>query len=322
MLDTTDILRIPRIKNLEDLAFQTKLSKGLLYKMVNVSSMFYLPIQIYKKNGGKREIECPSPKMKAIQAWILRNILDKIDVHPSAKAFRRKMNLTNNVVPHNNNSFFLCLDFKDFFCNIQFMTIYNIFHVLGYNDGMCFILTRLCTYNGRLPQGGVTSPALSNIVCIKLDERLSNYSGIRDVVYSRYADDITLSAKGPDRLLRMFPTVKQIIEEEQYIINVDKTRLLGPRKQRKITGLIYDGSKFGIGREKKRILRSAIYNYLNGKDEKSQSEQKYKWISGWMSYIKSVDKNAHNMLLNYWQKLSGEMEAAATNEIIFDENNI
>ncbi|OPJ55472.1 retron St85 family RNA-directed DNA polymerase [Clostridium chromiireducens] len=318
MLDTTDILRIPRIKDLKDLAFQTKLSIGLLYKMVNIPDKFYIQIEIDKKNGRKRKIECPSKKMKAIQAWILRNVLDKIDVNPSAKAFRRRMNLSSNVKPHDNNNYFLCLDFKDFFCSINFGSIYNIFSVLGYDDSMCFILTRLCSYNGRLPQGGVTSPTLSNIACIKLDERLSNYLGIRDIVYTRYADDITLSAKQPDKLLKALPTVKQIIEEEGYTLNNDKTRILGPKLQRKITGLIYDGSKFGIGREKKRTLRSAIYNYVYGRDEEDERERKFQWINGWMNYLKSVDKNSYNILKNYWIQLSCKAEVAVTNENTFD----
>lgn len=312
MLNTTDILRIPRIANLADLAFQTKISLGLLYKMVNISESFYTPIQISKKNGGMRNIECPSRKMKAIQAWILRNILDKIDIHPNAKAFQKHVNLQHNVTPHNNNNFFLCIDFSNFFGSISFNSVFGIFRSLGYNDKVCYILARICTYKSRLPQGGVTSPKLSNIICIKLDERLSNYSGMRDVVYTRYADDITFSSKSPDRLLNMQSTIKQIIQEEGFIINENKTRIGGPRQQRKVTGLIYNGTKFGIGKEKKRILRAAIHNYITRLDNPDEKEHQLHWIKGWMSFIKSVDVDSYKSLISYWERLESLNEAAAT----------
>lgn len=52
-------------------------------------------------------------KMKAVQAWILRNILEKTEVHRTAKAFK-KMNITENLKPHEGNRFFYVLILKTF----------------------------------------------------------------------------------------------------------------------------------------------------------------------------------------------------------------
>lgn len=48
------------------------------------------------------------------------------------------------------------------------------------------MLSKICTYKNSLPQGGVTSPALSNIICLKLDECLTMYTGFLNIVYTRY----------------------------------------------------------------------------------------------------------------------------------------
>lgn len=188
-LQTTDLLGIPRINNLQDFAFQTKISKALLFRLARVSEIYYVEVTIPKKSGGTRRLACPSKRMKAVQAWILRNILDHIEIHPAAKAFKKKFNVCDNIKPHLENRFFLCLDIENFFGNILYDSVYYIFTSLGYNNQVAYLLANICTYLGALPQGGVTSPALSNISCINLDKRLSNFAGARNVQYSRYADD-------------------------------------------------------------------------------------------------------------------------------------
>lgn len=53
--------------------------------------------------------------------------------------------------------------------------------------------------------------------------------------------------------------LKQIIEDEGFCLNNKKTRILGPRQCRKITGLVINNEGFGIGRKQKRILRAKIH---------------------------------------------------------------
>ena len=45
-----------------------------------------------------------------------------------------------------------------------------------------------------LPQGAPTSPVLTNVICSKLDRRLSGIAKRFGLNYTRYADDITFSS--------------------------------------------------------------------------------------------------------------------------------
>lgn len=310
-LQPTDLMGLPTITNLDDLSFCTRVSKNLLWKLARASGSFYVEVTIPKKNGGTRQLACPSKKMKALQAWILRNILEKVKIHSSATAFIKGTNIMTNILPHKNNNFVLCTDLKNFFNTIPYYIVYDIFNTLGYNQKTSYVLANICCYKGNLPQGGVTSPALSNIACINLDRRLSRLSGFRNIVYSRYADDMSFSANNPEKLIKSYMVINQIIQEEGFTINPQKTRLLCPGNRRLITGLIInDSKKVTIGREKVKIVRSAIYNLetsnLNIKDFTQLSNR----INGWMSFLKSVDEESFNKLFAYREMLKCRKEAA------------
>lgn len=255
--------------------------------------------------------------MKAVQAWILRNVLDKIPIHPTATAFVKGTNIGNNVEPHLNHKFFLCCDIEDFFGYITENSIYRVFHSLGYRPEIARLFTNICCYKGALPQGGVTSPALSNLVCIRLDERLAKFSGARQVNYTRYADDLTFSSNKPEILVGIKPTVNRILNDYDFKMNDSKTRFLGPRQCCRVTGLVISGSTYGIGRKQKRILRSKIYNLQTGKVDESEYHLHMNHINGWMSFLKDVDVTGYEQLSTYWAKLrylSESEEAAPTDD--------
>ncbi len=51
----------------------------------------------------------------------------------------------------------------------------------------------VCHPQGFLPQGASTSPIISTIICNKMDKELNSLARKYPCVYTRYADDITIS---------------------------------------------------------------------------------------------------------------------------------
>ena len=297
------MLGFPVLWNIKDLSMYIHISTNLLYKLSKYNDKYYMKFTVPKKNGKNREICCPSKEMKAVQAWILRNIIDKINISNVVTGFVSGKNISNNVKPHLGNRFFLCLDIEDFFPSIEYKKIYNIFKTVGYNPHVCHILASMCTCDGKLPQGGVTSPSLSNIACIRMDNRISGYVGKRNISYTRYADDLVFSSLSDVRLFQIKKFVLRIIQEEGFCINTSKTRIMGPCQQRKITGLIVSDDSFGIGRKMKRILRAKIHK-LETKILTGQEETKLKnHLDGWYAYLNSVDKNGYNQLRKFHDNL-------------------
>lgn len=297
------LLGLPIIDNIDDLANYTNLSKNIIFQFSSNTSSYYKVYEIPKKNGKKRKIHQPSKKLKGLQSWILVNILNKLKSSDACKGFEKGMSLNDNVKPHKNSNAILNLDLLDFFPSITPDKVYNIFISIGYNKLISSIFTKLCTYNESLPQGSPCSPKLANLICWNLDSRLQGFVGKKGIIYTRYADDLTFSGIIPSKVIKILPIIKEIIQDEGFKVNRNKTRFVGLSRKREVTGLVIFDGNYGIGRKSFKLLRAKIYKLIEfDKDNKTQ-EKHINHIYGWLSYLKSVDSKRFLLIKKYIAKL-------------------
>lgn len=294
---------LPEATDVGDLSDFVHLSSGLLYRLSKYNNNFYKRFKLKKKSGGNRFIFSPAKEMKSVQAWILRMILDKIQVSELAVGFRKGKNIFHNALRHQGNRYFLCLDIENFFPSISYAKVYSVFKAIGYNPHVSHIFSALCTCDGILPQGAVTSPSLSNIICSRMDRRIAGYTGKQNITYTRYADDMVFSSLSPRPLVGIKRVIAEIIDSEGFTLNEGKTRFLGPRRQRKVTGLIMSDDSFGIGRNTKRKLRATIHGLVKKNLSRKSKEQLVKKINGWMAFIYGVDPRGFGQLAKYTKVL-------------------
>jgi RNA-directed DNA polymerase len=301
------LLNLPVFRDVEELASLIHLDHRRLYTLVKSSNRFYYRYSIKKPSGGDRKIRQPSKEMKAIQAWILRNILDKLTPSDHATAFIQGRSILSNVLPHANNRYFVCMDIEEFFPSITFHSVKRIFKMIGYFSYAPGILADLCTCDIGLPQGGITSPSLSNLAAARLDRRLSGFTSRRNIIYTRYADDMTFSSNNRDVLNKSISILMEIIRSERFTPHPSKLRVMGPRIRCSITGLVKNSSepKFGVGKKKKRIMRAVMHNLLTRKsvDPVYSNEES---IRGWLSYLKSIDVKSYESMTAYWQNIKAK----------------
>ena len=290
---------LPIINNLQDLSDHLRLSKELIYRLSKFNNYHYVSFSIDKKNGGQRTIHCPNREMKAVQSWIMSNILQKVKLSDVAMGFREKKGIRENALAHKDSQYILCMDTDDFFPSIKYPMVYKVFKTIGYNDHVSHILTSLCTCGGVLPQGGVSSPIISNIICIRLDRRLAGYVGKHNVTYTRYADDFTFSSLSFLRLLRIKKFVERIIYEEGFTLNDRKTRFMGKSTRKKVTGLIISDEGVGIGKKEKRVLRAKIYQLLRNKVKEEDKPKLVRHINGWLAFLLHIDERGVRGLERY-----------------------
>lgn len=248
---------LPVIFDTKHLSLLLGIDAGDLTRMVFAQDKFYSTLYIPKKSGGTRELSIPSVELKYIQRWILDNILCHIRVSECAVGFCAGKSILDNAKKHLNQHCIINMDIKDFFPSIAFEKVFRVFSYYGYTKEVAFILAKLCTYQGKLPQGSPASPCLSNIVCLKLDARLKALSETYESVYSRYADDLTFSSKKDAKSI--VKVVEQIIADEGFAVNSKKTRIAYPHQRQEVTGLLVNGTTIRVSKQYKRNLAKELY---------------------------------------------------------------
>jgi RNA-directed DNA polymerase len=189
----------------------------------------YREFTIPKRSGGRRRILAPDDDLKGLQRRILRRLLSRLKAHPAATGFERGKSIVTNAGAHQGQAVVLRFDLKDFFPSTTLKRLKKYFRRIGWNRPATKVLLRLCTYQGGLPQGAPTSPRLSNLVNHRLDARLAGMAAWLGAVYTRYADDITISLpdEGSDRArpvqrLGRNPRTGELITKDVLMSTSDK----------------------------------------------------------------------------------------------------
>lgn len=264
-----------RLGELRFLAFQRKVAETNHYRR------FLVP----KKTGGERLISAPMPRLKAAQRWVLENVLEKVPVHDAAHGFVKDRNIVTNARLHCGQDVVINLDLKDFFPTVTYRRVKGLFRSLGYSEEIATVLGLICTepeiteieLDGvtrfvqrgprRLPQGSPASPALTNLICRRLDRRLQGLAESLGFVYSRYADDLTFSAKdgaGAEtgdlsrRVGKVLRACRGIVEHEDFLVHPGKTRIMHKGSRQEVTGLTVN-EKPNLDRKTRRRLRAVLF---------------------------------------------------------------
>lgn len=248
---------LPVIFDVDHLSLVCGAPKELIAKMMFSDDKFYTIARIPKKSGEIRELHIPSVELKYLQRWILDNILNKINVSPYATGFCNNKSIVDNAKIHIGKECILNMDIKDFFPSITFKMVFRIFVYFGYTKELSFVFAKLCTYEDSLPQGSPASPYISNIVCLKIDKRLSSLAKKYQANYSRYADDITFS--GNAGIKKLITIASEILFEEGFLTNEKKTRLQYSCQRQEVTGLVTNNGTIKVNKYYKRDLYQAIY---------------------------------------------------------------
>ena len=291
----------PIIFEKQHLAYLIGIEECTLDKIINSAYSFYRIFSIPKKRGGEREIVAPYPSLLQCQKWIYNNILKCKVVHEACHGFTPQRSIITNARIHVNQKCLLKMDLANFFPSIPINWVINFFQKQGYANNVSFYLATICCYDGFLAQGAATSPYLSNLLLVKLDERISKLCSKYHLQYTRYADDLTFSG---DYIPSDFSeTIEEIIDSYGLKVNIEKTALLIECKKKIVTGISVSGPEIKVPREFKRKLKNEIHFIM-----------KYGYISH-INQVKIRDPNyLHSLLgkVNFWLQVEPSSLQAQT----------
>ncbi len=229
----------------------------------------YRAFTVPKRGGGTRTILAPRPEIKYLQRQLAEILKSAFRPASSAHGFINGRSIATNADRHIRNRNVFNLDLKDFFPSIHFGRVQGVIsYHLKVQPEVATILAQLCCYKGALPQGAPTSPIVSNMVCRRLDRQLTALAAEFACQYTRYADDITFSKRRetlPAEIGHMSvekkPTVgnrvKEIVEQNDFVIHPTKVRLSNNTHRQSVTGLVVN-NKRNVPRNFIRQIRAMI----------------------------------------------------------------
>jgi RNA-directed DNA polymerase len=290
---------LPPLVRPEVLAYLFGVSNRFLYSMCSFPEKYYRVYQIKKTGGGTRQIEAPRRFLKLVQRWINRHILSTQLPPPPITGFVQGKNIFSNAKPHLLNKNLMVLDIEDFFPSVHRRQIYKIFTSFGYSRKVANLLTGLCTYDLRLPQGAPTSPSLANLAFKFIDLALIDLAKSWDCVYTRYADDIAFSGNMFFSNLEK-EGVRRIIEEYGFSVNERKCRIIGSGGRQMLAGLVVNISGLPL-RSKRRSWRAMFHQ---ASMEPSKYTEKYSFLKGIASYVNEYNTELASEYFTIAKKVS------------------
>lgn len=258
----------------------------------------YSYYDIPKKNGRTRRIYHPSPALKTLQYWLVKNIFNKCFISENSAAYSKGCSIKKNAEIHKDNKFILHMDVEKFFDSINIDHLKNMLEFnlkkiepIKLEEEDIKLISMICLFDKHLVIGSVCAPQISNCVMyqfdIELNEILAKYAQIK---YTRYADDIIISS--PNYLnIEIINLVTTQLKKHSFNVNTNKTKFMSPSKRRSVTGLVLDGNRVSIGYKRHKEIKKMLYKKLT-KDIGDNNV-----ILGHLFFLKDIEPEYFNKLI-------------------------
>ncbi|PUA30455.1 MAG: hypothetical protein B0W54_08160 [Cellvibrio sp. 79] len=268
---------------------------------------------IPKRSGGLRNIAQPAKETKYVQSWLIHNVFSSLPVHDCAMAYKSGSSIKENALAHVEKPYLVKFDFKDFFTSIKEANLIAHFQLyLGgrFSSEEIKYLARISCIKYKhatekcLSVGAPSSPILSNSILFEFDKSVHEWCVSKNIVYTRYADDLTFSLREKGMASTIEAEVRNFAKTKCVVnlrFNQKKTTHLSKKCQRRITGLVITNEdKISLGRDRKREIKALIHQHLLGMLNADQVSN----LQGLLGFAKNIEPS---FLFSLYKKYTFEV---------------
>ena len=258
----------------------------------------YRSFEVPKNSGGTRTITAPPRLIKRLQRELLDNLITPLGAHSSSHGFVNGRSILTNATHHVGKQVVANCDIQSCFPSTRWGLVLAALRrdfetVLP--QASISLLVDICTFNGGLPVGAPTSPAILNRVLLQSDIWIAEAAAKREITYTRYADDFTFS--GGEKVPEMIAITRQILSRIGYKLDYKKTQIYRKGRRKIVTGLVVN-EQVSVPRAIRRRVRAAVHAQThgrmptwNGEDESLDS------LTGRAQFVRSINKREGEQLL-------------------------
>jgi RNA-directed DNA polymerase len=189
----------------------------------------------------------------------------------------------------------LKVDFQDFFHSIRGADIVELLkaNITSIGNSVASpsdfeVVRSLVCKEDRLTIGAPSSPSISNLVMFGFDSKWAASCRVKEIIYTRYADDLYFSTNERNILAGVLAELREDLKTRRPVlhINEEKTVFTSRKRRRLITGLVLTSTgSISLGRHRKRFIKALVFrnskHLLKGDEITS--------LKGMLSYANSVE---------------------------------
>jgi RNA-directed DNA polymerase len=273
-----------------------------------------------------RPVYRPDKKLKAYHAFINAFVCEFLDVNERVVfSYRKGVNPHAAVVPHAGNRAFFQTDIANFFGSVDREMVSStlatrstrvpVADLAEYTERILDLTT---TIEGTLPVGFSTSPPISNSCLAGFDNELETYCGTNALTYTRYSDDLLVSAKAREQLAGIEAVICRMLKahfSNRLQLNPAKSKFTSVGRKVKMLGMVVlPTGQVTIDGELKKRIEVLLHFYLRDREKfldlvdndlKGGIEQ----LSGYINYLNAADGH-------YLEKIRRKFGAAVIDSFV------
>ena len=284
------------VGSLRALGFVTGTSPEQLLKLARQVPTSYriVKTQESERAGGLTKVTYePKPQLKALQGALNETILSKVQFPAYTSGGVRGYSYRDDCALHVDAETVVKLDIATFYESVTDDRIEKVWRqFFRYPPDVSGLLAVLTTHCGHLPRGAPTSNYLANLLFWREEPRLRDTLAKSGIRYSRYVDDVTLSAT---RYLEnaeievAIALVYGMFKGKGIKPNRSKQHILRKGGPLRVHNINVGGSEPTIPRQFRDEIRSGIHNLAHVLKEKGMSadvEGRVKHLRGKIAWLK------------------------------------
>jgi hypothetical protein len=245
-------------RRLEELLGRSRVE---LEQLADTAGRHYRPFDRRAKASSKwRHIDNPSKELKGVQSAFHRAVLPLYRFPAPVLGGLKGYSVLDNLRFHERPEVLVTLDLKRCFPSITHRDVYQALRdTLHFSGEVAALVTRLTTFQGRLPQGAPSSSLLANLVLIPLHSEIAQIALYYDLSWSIWVDDIALSGRRAEEAIDL---VIAAIHRHNYSVSRGKIRVAPRNIAQRLTGG-YLNKKISAGRHRVSTIREEILALSN-----------------------------------------------------------
>lgn len=259
--------------------------------------------------GKERTFIVPDRELKMVQRRILRNVLSNFVLPNGAHGGIKGRSPKTNAEHHLGKRLLVNIDIKDFFPSVRHGQVAKMFkRDFGCGRETTWILTRLTTVDGQLPQGAPTSTMIANIIlAVPVDKPIHIRAAHLGVEVTRFVDDFSISGDKSEDLINDTARAVSFVGLRTWR-NRKKLKITPNHKRQEVTGLTVNSPNGpSVSRGKRERVRAAIHQLASC--TQCDFERSLASIKGRLNHIRQFNSGTAKRLQRQLDQVLNELES-------------